>query len=139
MLKNRTKIVKFLHEEIAQAEFRAASYIFEEQGKRRPQRNIILSLKAYLRRFLDRKTSNRWLILTGLRGAGKTTLLAQIFKEYQNNNVYRLWLSLDQTSQILNISLDELIEAYEELIGRSLENLDKPLLLFLDEVQYDKK
>ncbi len=136
---NKEKIINFLNEQIAQADFRAKAYVFDEQEKRRPQRSIFVKMKAHLDRFLDGNTSNRWVTLTGLRGAGKTTILSQIFSDCKGKDVYRLFLSLDQTSQILNVPLDEIITIYEELIGKSLENLDKPLLLFLDEVQYDKK
>ena len=139
MATNKEKIINFLNEQIAQADFRAKAYVFDERDKKRPQRSIFVKMKAHLDRFLKGNASNRWVTLTGLRGAGKTTVLSQIFSDCKGKDAYRLFLSLDQTSQILNIPLNEVIFIYEELIGKSLENLDKPLLLFLDEVQYDAK
>ncbi len=136
---NKEKIIYFLNEQIAHADFRAKAYVFDDNHQKYPQRNIYVKMNAHLDKFLKGNTSNRWITLTGLRGAGKTTILSQIFSDCKNKDAYRLFLSLDQTSQILNVSLDEIISTYEELIGKSLESLDKPLLLFLDEVQYDTK
>ena len=139
MSTNKEKIISFLNEQIAQADFRTKAYVFDEKDQRRPQRDIFTKIKSYLDKFLEGNTNNRWITLTGLRGAGKTTVLSQIFNSHKGKEVYRLLLYLDQTSQLLGASLDEIIYIYEELIGKSLEKLDKPLLLFLDEVQYDKK
>src|SRR3989338_10611105 len=139
MASNKEKIVSFLNEQIAQADFRAQAYVLDEENKRRPQRSVFVKVKAYLDNFLQGNVANRWITLTGLRGAGKTTVLSQLFSDTKGKYVYRLFLSLDQTSQILGAPLHEIISTYEDMIGRSLESLDKPLLLFLDEVQYDSK
>lgn len=139
MLKNKQKIVDLLSEQISQVNFRAAAYVFNEKTQKRPQRNIFIKMQAHLTRFLQGNPHNRWITLTGLRGAGKTTLLFQLFQTCQHKNVYRLFLSLDQTRQILDVSLAEVLAVYEELIGEKLENLTKPLVLFLDEVQYDQQ
>ena len=139
MASNKEKIVSFLNEQIAQADFRAQAYVLDEENKRRPQRSVFVKVKSYLDNFLQGNVANRWITLTGLRGAGKTTVLSQLFSDTKGKDVYRLFLSLDQTSQILGAPLHEIISTYEDMIGRSLESLDKPLLLFLDEVQYDSK
>lgn len=139
MTTNKEKIISFLNEQIAQADFRAQAYVFNEENKKRPQRSVFIKIKSYLDSFLEGKPSNRWITLTGLRGAGKTTVLSQLFSESKGKDVYRLFLSLDQTSQIVGVSLNDVISTYEDLIGQSLESLDKPLLLFLDEVQYDSQ
>lgn len=137
MASSKEKIVSFLNEQIAQADFRAQAYVFNEENERRPQRSVFVKVKSHLDNFLQGNPAYRWITLTGLRGAGKTTILSQLFSETKGKDVYRLLLSLDQTSQIIGVSLNEVISTYEDLIGKSLENLDKPLLLFLDEVQYD--
>lgn len=137
MASHKEKIVNFLNEQIAQADFRTQAYVLDEENKRRPQRSVFVKVKSYLDQFLQGSTATRWITLTGLRGAGKTTVLSQIFSETKGKDVYRLFLSLDQTSQIIHVPLHEVISAYEDLLGKSLETLDKPLLLFLDEVQYD--
>lgn len=133
----KEKIINFLNEQVAQAEFRAQAYVFYGENRRRPQRNIFVRIKGYLDAFLKGDLSARWVTLTGLRGAGKTTILSQVFYDVKEKEVYKIFLSLDQTSQILGVSLDEIITTFEDLIGKSLETLDKPLLLFLDEAQYD--
>lgn len=137
MAANKEKIISFLNEQIAQADFRAQAYVFDEENKRRPQRSVFVKIKSYLESFLQGDVAHRWITLTGLRGAGKTTVLSQLFSETKGKEVYRLFLSLDQTNQILGVPLHEVISTYEDILGRSLESLDKPLLLFLDEVQYD--
>ena len=49
------------------------------------------------------------------------------------------YLSVDQITQIIGVSLQDTLSVYEEVIGVAFERLEKPLLLFLDEVQYDPK
>ena len=124
---------------MVQGENRAKAYVFDENNRQRPQRSIFLKLQKYISDFIGIKTSARWIMLTGLRGSGKTTVLSQIF--YQNRSVdcYKLYLSLDQITQIIGSSLNEVLETYENLLGFSFEQLDKPLYLFLDEIQYDER
>lgn len=135
----REKIINFLNEQIAQANFKAKAYVYNFENELNPQRSIYVRLKSHLNKYMAGKRANRWITLTGLRGSGKTTLLSQLFYDQPETNCYKLFISVDRTSEILGISLDEVISAYEDLIGKSLEELDKPLLLFLDEVQYDTK
>jgi len=138
-MSNREKIVNYLREQMVQGENRAKAYVFDENNRQRPQRSIFLKLQKYISDFIGIKTSARWIMLTGLRGSGKTTVLSQIF--YQNRSVdcYKLYLSLDQITQIIGSSLNEVLETYENLLGFSFEQLDKPLYLFLDEIQYDER
>ena len=131
--------MSFLNEQISQTYFRTEAYVFNASKKKNPQRSVFVKLESYLKNFLAGGISVRWITLTGLRGSGKTTLLSQLFYNQSGTDCYKLFLSLDQTSQILNAPLDEVISSYEDIIGKSLESLDKPLLLFLDEVQYDTK
>ncbi|MEK9183088.1 MAG: AAA family ATPase [Patescibacteria group bacterium] len=138
MLKNERNI-NYLREQIIQAENRAKAYVFDENNKARPQQSIFLKFSKYLKDFEETRSAARWVVFTGLRGAGKTTVLSQLFYHYKNLDGYRLFLSVDQITQILGSSLNEILEAYEELLGFSFEQLDKPLYLFLDEVQYDDK
>ncbi|MDH4329994.1 MAG: AAA family ATPase [Candidatus Moranbacteria bacterium] len=135
----KEKIRNFLNDQIAQAEFRAKAYVFDEDNKRRPQRSIFVKIRSYFEDFFTANKSKRWITLTGLRGAGKTTLMYQLYHESKVRDCYRLILSLDQVTQIMESNISEVLQVYEEVIGCHLENLDKPLLLFLDEVQYDPK
>ncbi|EKE18999.1 MAG: hypothetical protein ACD_9C00174G0005 [uncultured bacterium] len=132
-------IINFLRDQITQADFRTKAYAFDETGNPNPKRNIFIKLNKYVTDFLVNNSENRWIMLTGLRGAGKTTLLSQIYQECKKEDVYRLYVSVDQITQILNVSLHDFLSVYEEILGMSFEQLDKPLFLFLDEVQYDEK
>lgn len=135
----RGKIIKFLQDQISQADFRAEAYIFDENKKLRPKRNIYIKLHKYFTDFFEHRSTARWLILTGLRGAGKTTIMSQLYYVEKKRDVRRLYLSVDHIVQILGVGLNDVLEAYEDLIGIAMERLDKPLYLFLDEIQYDEK
>ena len=135
----KEKIFRYLQEQIAQADFRARAYVFDEANNKNPKRNCFIKLKMYLDDFLKGNFSIRWLIVPGFRGVGKTTLLSQLYYETTNPNLYKLYLSVDQIVQILGSTLQEVLSVYEELIGFAFERLDKPVVLFLDEIQYDKK
>lgn len=139
MSANKTKIQEYINEQIAQVSFRARAYVFDAQNKPRPNRNIFVSIQSYFDQFLDGKKSYRWIALTGLRGAGKTTVMYQLYYARKNIDGYFLILSVDEITQTLGSNINEVISAFEETIGRPITNLDKPLFLFLDEVQYDEK
>jgi len=134
---DKEKVINFLNDQIRQADFRAKGYVYDENNQKRPKRSIFIKLNSYLSKFLQGDFSVRWLTLTGLRGAGKTTLLFQIYHDNSSPHFYRLFLSVDQIVQLLGSNLHEVLSTYEELIGKPFENLDRPLVLFLDEVQYD--
>lgn len=138
-MSDKEKIVNYLREQIARAENRAKAYVFDEDNKQRPQRNVFLKIQKYVKDFEITKSSPRWIMLTGLRGSGKTTILSQVFLCNKNIDGYKLYLSLDQITQIIGSSLNEVLEIFEQLLGFSFEQLDKPLYLFLDEIQYDEK
>lgn len=135
----KEKVVKYLQEQIAQADFRARAYVFDENNRKNPKRNCYVKLKMYLDVFMKGDTSIRWVTIPGFRGVGKTTLLSQLYFESLQNDMHRLYLSVDQVTQVLGVSLQDILSVYEELIGFSFERLDKPVVLFLDEIQYDKK
>lgn len=135
----KEKIKNLLWEHQAQIEFRAKAYVLDSENKKRPRRDVFGKLNKYINDFLDNRDSLRWLTVSGLRGAGKTTVLFQLFGENRKKDVYKLFLSLDQVKQLWQSDLMETVDAYEEIIGYSLEKLDKPLLLFIDEAQYDSR
>jgi len=138
-IEKKEKIIKFLQDQISQADFRAEAYVFDENKKARPKRNIYEKLNKYLIDFFEHKSTARWIVLTGLRGAGKTTVLSQLYYEKKILDARRLNLSVDHIVQILGVSINDVLDAYEDLIGMAMERLDKPLFLFLDEIQYDEK
>lgn len=133
------KVKEYINDQLAQADFRMRAYVFDEQNKKRPNRNIFIRLQSHLNQFLKGNKSYRWVTLTGLRGAGKTTVMHQLYFAKKNINGYFLILSVDEITQTLGSSINEVIKVFEEIIGRPIANLDKPLFLFLDEVQYDEK
>ena len=137
---NHTTILSFLREQIARMPQRVRMYTFNSGiGKPYPHRNVFERLREYAKDFLDGNTHTRLLILSGLRGAGKTTLFAQVFSDLSSvPDTHKLFISLDET-RALGLSLSEVLSVYEnEILGTSFENLDTPVFIFLDEVQYDK-
>ncbi|GBE17008.1 hypothetical protein BMS3Abin15_00841 [bacterium BMS3Abin15] len=136
---NREQVKEYIRDQIAQADFRAQGYVFDAQNKKRLNRNIFVRLQSHLDSFLDGNKAFRWVALTGLRGAGKTTAMYQLYHAKKNIDAYFLILPVDEVVETLNSNISEVLSVFEEVIGRSLSNLDKPLLLFLDEVQYDDK
>lgn len=135
---NKEIIKEYLANQMSNADFRANGYIFDGNNKKRSTRNIFKRLQSHLNQFLEGNTSYRWVVLTGLRGAGKTTVMYQLYNNNKNKDAYFLVLSVDQIISKLKSNINEVLDVFEEIIGRSLSNLEKPLFLFLDEVQYDK-
>lgn len=134
----REKLIKYLQEQMAQADFKAKAYVFDENNNKNPTRNCYVKLQMYITNFLNNNPSARWIVLSGFRGVGKTTLLSQLYFNNANPEVNRLYLAVDQVTQSLGVTLDEVLSAYEDLLGTVFERLNKPTLLFLDEIQYDK-
>lgn len=138
-MSNKSKIKEYINDQIAQSDFRARAYVFDAQNNKRPNRNIFVKIESHFKKFLDGNKAYRWITLTGLRGAGKTTLMYQLYHAKKKIDAYFLILSVDEITETLRSSISEVISVFEEIIGRPITNLDKPLFLFLDEVQYDKK
>lgn len=139
MATNKEKIKEYINEQLAQADFRMRAYVFDTQNKKRPNRSIFVRIQSHLDQFLAGNKAYRWVALTGLRGAGKTTIMHQLYYANKSIDGYFLILSVDEITQTLGSSISEVINIFEEVIGKSIVNLDKPLFLFLDEVQYDEK
>ncbi|TRZ52576.1 hypothetical protein D4R99_02520 [bacterium] len=135
----KNKIINYLNDQIAQAEFRARAYVLDENNKKRPTRNIYVKIKKYIEDFEKSGGTVRWLTLTGLRGSGKTTLMSQAYWDSRSLDAYRLYISADHIVQILGLNLHDVLSVYEEIIGAPFEKLEKPLFLFVDEAQYDEK
>lgn len=139
MTQNKVKIKEYIREQMAQADFRARAYVFDSQNKKRPNRNIFIKIQSHLNQFLNGNKAYRWVALTGLRGAGKTTIMHQLYFANKRVDGYFLNLAVDEITQTLGSNIDEVVNVFEEVVGRPIVNLDKPLFLFLDEVQYDEK
>jgi predicted AAA+ superfamily ATPase len=129
-------LVEDLRNELQRAEFFVKAYVFDADNKRQPRRDSFFSLQKNIADFMQESKSPRWFMLSGLRGTGKTTLLAQLYDDCKKYDAYSLFLSMDTRYYLGQEShLNKVITAYEDLIGRFVENLDKPLFIFIDEVQ----
>lgn len=135
----KSRIKEYINDQIAQVGFKSRAYVFDSYNQKRPQRDIFTKVQSYLDLFLQGNDSFRWVVLTGLRGAGKTTVMNQLYYDNRGIDGYFLSLSVDEVVQVLGSSISEIVTVFEEVIGRSISNLDKPLFLFLDEVQCDPK
>jgi predicted AAA+ superfamily ATPase len=133
-----SKILDYVTDQLNRAENRAKAYTRDENGTERPKRNAYVLLNKRLfdfRKRLNRQT--RWLAISGLRGTGKTTLLAQLYCDLPVPKERKLFISIDHASQLLGASITDVTQAYEQIMGASIEKLTEPIYLFLDEVQYD--
>ena len=136
---NKLKIKEYINDQIAQSNFRAKAYVFDAQENKRPYGDVFLKIESHLKQFLNGNKAYRWITLTGLRGAGKTTLMYQLYHLKKEIDAYFLVLSVDEITETLGSNISEVVSVFEEIVGRPITNLDKPLFLFLDEVQYDEK
>jgi predicted AAA+ superfamily ATPase len=133
----KSKILAFVRNQIVQSEALLQTLTLDLQGKELPQRNVYQTLMSYMHDFLEKRGEPRWIAIAGLRGVGKTTLIAQLYTHFKWENLRKLYIPLDQATD-LGFSLSEILAAYEELLGISFERLDTPVFLFFDEVQYQK-
>lgn len=74
-----------------------------------------------------------------IAGCGKTTVLAQVMCDMKQHNkdVDLLFVSMDEVSELFNVGLKDVLNAYEQILGLSYEKLKKPVFIFIDEIQTD--
>lgn len=110
-----------------------------------PRRPGWYKIEKYINDFIGGNRESRWVIIPGLRGVGKTTILAQLFFNFTNyfkrlgtplSNI--LYISVDDIVTA-GLTLSEVLDAYEQSLGKSFESHEGPILLFIDEVQQDPK
>ena len=135
----KEKIEVFLREQMANTGAVAEQYTMDPSGNQYPKRDIFTQVKAYADDFLGGNMTYSWCVVTGLRGVGKTTMLMQILSEMTHKKVDTLFLSVDRITELFNVSLFDVLRVYEEISGSAFENRKRPLILFIDEAQYDKK
>lgn len=134
------ELIDYIQTQIAQSSNRLSGYTKDSQGKELFQRSVYLVLEKYVKDFLKGNVPDpRIIIMPGLRGTGKTTLLAQIFLNQLSTGVDKLYISADEVVKRFDTGLWELLEHYEKLVGFRLEELKQPLILFFDEIHYDRK
>ncbi|MEK7534513.1 MAG: AAA family ATPase [Patescibacteria group bacterium] len=134
----KQKISVYLRNQLSQAENRLSALTMDRERKPLLKRSAALILEKYVRNFSQYGKEPRWVAIPGLRGAGKTTLLAQIYTGLSCAYNHKLYISLDEAKKVLGVSLNDILVAYEEVLGMPFENLKSPIYLFIDEVQYEE-
>jgi len=133
------KIVQYLQQQIRTTDERLARFTHSPRGEKYPTRFMFVKVKQYVDDFLQKISGNRIIIIPGFRGVGKTTLMSQVCSKYKSENKEILFLSVEDAKTLLDVGIAELMTAYEEILGCSLEKTDKQIIIFLDEIQSDPK
>lgn len=133
------ELQKYLQNQIVQSPERLLGMVKGMEGEVLSKRGVFYELEKYAQSFLARKEEPRIIVMPGLRGTGKTTLLAQLYLSLADQNINKIYLSVDEVVKRFNVNLWDVMENYEELISKHLEQLNTPLFLFLDEIHYDEK
>lgn len=137
-MKNK-ELQEYLQTQIVQSQKRLKGLTGDAQEKPLFKRSVFLVLKKYATNFIKNWSEPRIIVMPGLRGTGKTTLLAQLFLSLPDENITKLYLSVEEAIKRFDVSLWDIIDNYEELMGKHLEDIDTPLLFFFDEIHYDEK
>ncbi len=132
-------LIQYLQKQILTTDDRLKHFTHNLNGEKHPQRFLYVKLQKYINDFLDKKSQNRMVIIPGFRGVGKTTLMAQVCSEFKKKDIQILFLSVEDLRNYFEVSINEIISAYEKIIGENLESVKKSILIFFDEVQTDPK
>lgn len=130
-------LLKYLQNQIANLGSKVDIYTASSKNTKYSHRSVYLVLEKYLREYQKGNDLYRWLIVSGLRGVGKTTLILQLLSSIKTSNIRKIYLSVDEITKQLGVSLSDVLAVYEEILGNTFENLTEPIYLFLDEVQYE--
>ena len=133
------ELVQYLQQQIRTTNERLKRFTHSPDGKKHPKRFIFVKLQKYIDDFISKKSENRMVIIPGFRGVGKTTLMAQTCTEYQSKVGKILFLSVEDAKNLFDAGINELMAAYEEILGNNLESVKEPIIIFLDEIQSDPK
>ncbi|MDO8512643.1 MAG: AAA family ATPase [bacterium] len=133
------ELIQYLQKQILTTDDRLRHFTHNQNGEKHPQRFLYVKLHKYVSDFLDKKSSNRMIIIPGFRGVGKTTIVAQVCSEFVKKDARVFFLSVEDLRNYFDVGINEIISAYEKIIGENLESIKKPILFFLDEVQTDPK
>ncbi len=98
-------------------------------------RRAYIVVQSEAKAFSTDTTKRTWITMPGLRGIGKTTILSQIYLDPYLTGVTKIYASFDRVKTV-GANIQDFITACEKYLGNSFENLDRPVALFLDEVQY---
>ena len=140
----KAEAIAYVQRQIISTTGRLRTLTHDRLGKSYPKRYIFFGLEKHVRNFLAKQEQTpRSIIVTGLRGVGKTTVLAQVCADLLQKNIIPsqrvLFLSLEEVVNVLDSSLVETLDAFEEIIGEKLDSTNSPVFLFLDEVEKDAR
>jgi len=133
------ELIQYLQQQIRTTDERLKRFTHSLASEKYPKRFMFVKLQQYINDFLSKKSGNRMVIIPGFRGVGKTTLVAQVCAYHKNKADNILFLSVEDSKNLFNAGIAELMAAYENIIGNDLESVKKPILIFLDEIQSDPK
>jgi len=136
-MENR-ELQQYLQAQIVRSQMKLEGIANDIHNKPLFKRRIFIDLQKYALSFLVTRTEPRMIIMPGLRGAGKTTLLAQLYLSLSAPNISKLYLSVEEAIKRFDVNLWEIMENYESIIGKHVEEFDSPFFLFLDEIHYDE-
>ncbi|PIQ78441.1 MAG: hypothetical protein CO042_04210 [Parcubacteria group bacterium CG_4_9_14_0_2_um_filter_41_8] len=132
-------LIQYLQKQILTTDQRLKNFTHDLNGKKHPKRFLYAKLQKYINDFVNKKSPNRMVIIPGFRGVGKTTLIAQVCEEFKKKDFQVFFLSVEDLRNYFDVNINDIITAYEKIIGEYLENAKKPILIFFDEVQTDPK
>ncbi|PIU14413.1 hypothetical protein COT20_02775 [bacterium (Candidatus Gribaldobacteria) CG08_land_8_20_14_0_20_39_15] len=132
-------LIQYVQKQIFTIDDRLKHFTHGLNGEKYAQRFLYVKLQKYINDFLDKKSANRMVIIPGFRGVGKTTLMAQVCSEFKKKDSQVLFLSVEDLRNYFDVGINEIISAYEKIIGENLESVKKSILIFFDEVQTDPK
>lgn len=138
----KSTLISYLEKQISTAPDRLHANIIDQNGTKLLDRFISVRIKKFLEEFQKEKNiENRWITIPGFRGTGKTTLLSQLYHILLKQSIPRdriLYLSLEETTKLLQSNLYEIIGIYETIRGENIESIKEKIFLFIDEAHYDK-
>ncbi|MDI6737473.1 MAG: AAA family ATPase [Nanoarchaeota archaeon] len=137
----REEIANFARKALANAPERLGIYLRGPGEKPLKRRMIFARIEALAKDFISGKTGNRWTVMPGLRGTGKTTLLSQLYFLLKAEGVPQdriIYVSADELVKAFGSNIYEFIEAYEDISGLAVEELQEKAFFLVDEAHYDK-
>lgn len=137
MITNEEKILAYLQNRMTLGEKTLRAMTLDQKKQPLAKRAVWLVIDKYIRDFQAGKTDPRWVAIPGLRGVGKTTLVAQLYSSIRCDDNHKIYITLDDAMRVLGVSLSQILDCYEKMLGTKFENLERKVYLFLDEVQYD--
>jgi hypothetical protein len=136
---NIQEIDAYIVKQMAISDVRTNNAITDRTTKKKyPRRSAILKLEKLLRSF-QAGQDPRWIAILGLRGVGKTTMISQLFQAIQCDPNHKIFVSIDNAKDTLEIGVTEIAQGYERLLGYNFEELTQPVYIFLDEIHFDPK